>query len=1149
MAAASVELLAAISLMAMLYIDHRHCIRSSGFLAMYLLITFGIDIIKCRSYFIRSGLGALGSLAAATATLRFVLLILEERSKHHLLLDDDLRNISGPEATCGFFTRLLFLFLYPMFMRGFSRQLRVSDLEKLGSDFSSKLLHQKLQNAWEMDRIAGSKYQLFLACFYAFKRDLMLICVPRLANIGATFSQPYLIQLVTETADFDANGESYKVSAGRRGGMQFSTALIFITLAVAKAAATHLSNILTAKVRGAVIAKLMDKTHALNEQEAKKSAVLTHMSSDITQIVKGLPAFVDIPMVVLEVAVGVFLLSRFIGSSCFLVLLPVLGANLFCFWLGKKSGPAMARWNKRIEIRIAKTTEVLAQLPGIKMLGLGPTMRDQIHHLRVIEMDVSKPYRYYMAFLNACQQFADICVPVVVVGGAFFWRGFGHQMSSTLVFPTLAVVNLIQGPTCQALLIYTNVAAMVACFGRIQAFMVLPEREDSRVTVGQSKHSSSGEIVPSDHEPASIQSQEVAKDSSAIIQFKNASFGPAGMEEPLLVETNLSLVRGSVSGVLAPTGSGKSTFMESILGEAKIKVGSIHTDPVNIAYCGGNTWLRDASVRDNIIGCLEFDLERYQQAVQTCQLEQDIEELPGGDEFIVGPNGFNLSGGQRQRVSLARAVFAQCDITIIDDGVSSLDRKTATSVLSSLCGTDGVLRRNNSTVLISTYLPEVMDMIDNLITIRDGRIVVEDPRGQSARTLLIAEYSKMEESRSVRDFESEKQALISQLEALKSSKLPSDEDTSIRQKGSWRLYLMYIDSIGRKKSLNLAIVGIFLAASEFLPEIYMRVWTETSPTSGIWFIGYVILAFFACVLVLITYWVLYMDFALKGAIVLHKQMLDTTMGATLGFLTNTKTGHLLNRFSQDCDLLGRVLPGWVFRSFYMICSLAILVGIILSSATFMCISLPVIVAAIYFTQRFYLRTSRQMRHLDLEETSPLYTFFTETASGLLHLQAFGWRSKNMERGYRLLDKSQQPYYLMLCIQQWLAVNLGLLSAAVAFTMVSIVLWARRGANGSSVGLSFLSILNFQRTLIMLLEAWTGAETSIAAMLRLEEFKNNTPQETSPSQPEVLPENWAPKGCVDFSNVTSRYRYVAALNPVVTIPLILLTAFRTILHPS
>ncbi|TQV97095.1 ABC multidrug transporter [Cordyceps javanica] len=1134
MPATSLELVATIHVAIMVYMGHKHSVRSSSALALYLLSTFAVDITKSRSFFLRSGLDTLGGIAVATASLRLCLVIFEEMSKRSLMIDDELRELTGQEATSGFFSRTFLLFLNPIFMTGFYETVRRGHMDKLGQELSSEFLHSQLDEQWNCESVARSRFRLLRACFWAWKWDILLFLWPRLLNIVLSFVQPFLIQKVIRIAELDDRGAGYLVSPGERGGSQAGTLLLYVILTLSRTSTAHRTNRFVTKIRGGVVAQLMEKTHCLSERDAKNGAVLTHMSTDIEELVEGLTTFIDIPLTVFEVAFGVFLLSRFIGSSCFFVLLPVLGANLCSYLLSRITGPAAARWNEGIEKRVTKTTEVIKQLTAIKMLGLGPTMRDQIHKLRIKEMEISKPFRFFMALVNMLHQFVDGGTPVVVIAAAFFWRGFDGTLTASQVFPTLAVVSLIQAPTVRALSAYTNVASMTACFGRIQKYLLLEERKDSRVKWDPSASLQEYELYPTHYGSEVMRPRQPTYSPRGIIQFSNASIRPIEMEEALLSEITIAFGRGSVSGVVGPTGCGKSTFLQSILGETKTDIGFVYTDNVNIAYCGPNVWLRDVSIRDNIIGCLEFDAERYADAIETCQLGEDLARLPGGDAYVVGLNGMMLSGGQRQRVSLARAVFACCDITIIDDSFSSLDRPTAINVLRELCGPESSLRKAGSTILLSTYLPEVLDIVDAIVTIDEEGLVSLDQVGHHspARLKKIQGYLSSAGPGVSEEAEAKERALISRswLTDLGGS-VKSDDDPR-KKKGNLRLYLVFIDSIGRLRCLGITILAMLLALSEVIPEIYLRIWTDVGPNQGIYFIGYSLSAALACFIVALTYWLLYAFLAVRAAIALHEQMLDVTMRATIGYLTSTKTGNLLNRFSQDANLIARILPYYLFRTLYIFFATLLTVGIILSSATYMTAALPAIVVAVVLTQGFYLRTSRQIRHLDLEEKAPLYTFFTETADGLVHLQAFGWLEQNLANGYRLLDNSQQPYYLMLCIQQWLGLVLGLISACVAFILVSIVVWAKHGTSGSAVGLSFLGIMNFQRLVTALLEAWIGSETSVAALARLESFKKDTPQEKGPAEPIELPRNWPLSGAVDFDGVSSRYRPADDVPPIV-----------------
>jgi ATP-binding cassette, subfamily C (CFTR/MRP), member 1 len=96
--------------------------------------------------------------------------------------------------------------------------------------------------------------------------------------------------------------------------------------------------------------------------------------------------------------------------------------------------------------------------------------------------------------------------------------------------------------------------------------------------------------------------------------------------------------------------------------------------------------------------------------------------------------------------------------------------------------------------------------------------------------------------------------------------------------------------------------------------------------------------------------------------------------------------------------------------------------------------IPICVAALYFLSKFYLRTSRQIRHLDLEAKSPLYTLLTDVIDGLVTIRAFGWEQTFSENGIDLLDASQKPYYLLFCIQRWLNIMLDLFVAVVAVVL-------------------------------------------------------------------------------------------------------------------
>jgi ATP-binding cassette, subfamily C (CFTR/MRP), member 1 len=169
---------------------------------------------------------------------------------------------------------------------------------------------------------------------------------------------------------------------------------------------------------------------------------------------------------------------------------------------------------------------------------------------------------------------------------------------------------------------------------------------------------------------------------------------------------------------------------------------------------------------------------------------------------------------------------------------------------------------------------------------------------------------------------------------------------------------------------------------------------------------------------------------------------------------------------------------------FVFCLMAVVViGALMSaSATYFLAAVPVAIFALYAIQRSYLRTSRQMRFLDLEAKVPLYSHFQETLGGLASIRAFGWVNQFTQQNLNLLDQSQRPFYLMLCIQRWLAVVLDLLVAGLATVLMVIVVSLRKVIDPALVGLGLLNVMTFNVYLTALVQMWTQMETSIGMLL-------------------------------------------------------------------
>lgn len=182
-------------------------------------------------------------------------------------------------------------------------------------------------------------------------------------------------------------------------------------------------------------------------------------------------------------------------------------------------------------------------------------------------------------------------------------------------------------------------------------------------------------------------------------------------------------IGSGLSAIIGSIGSGKSTLLNAILGELHIDDGMITVNG-SLSYAAQEPWLFDSSIRDNIVFVEHFDELRYNRVIKVCALEHDLQLLPQGDATIVGEKGISLSGGQRARINLARAVYKQSDIYLLDDPLSAVDAHVGKHIfeqcIQEFLGDDKVC------VLI-THQIQYLKNVDHVILMKNGRIEAEGP--------------------------------------------------------------------------------------------------------------------------------------------------------------------------------------------------------------------------------------------------------------------------------------------------------------------------------------------------------------------------------------------------------------------------------------
>lgn len=245
---------------------------------------------------------------------------------------------------------------------------------------------------------------------------------------------------------------------------------------------------------------------------------------------------------------------------------------------------------------------------------------------------------------------------------------------------------------------------------------------------------------------------------------------------------------------------------------------------------------------------------------------------------------------------------------------------------------------------------------------------------------------------------------------------------------------------------------------------------------------------------------------------------------------------------QEPSLLSCSTLTWCGIVFFTI---IIDIGVIAAGATYASPILPVFILLVYGIQFFYLRTSRQLRFLELDASKVLYKLFKESGKGVAHIRAFEWEIGFTKQLYAAVNNTQRPVYSLSCLQQWLSSVLSSATTVAAICVVTLAVKFSSKTSQAAIGLALLSLIGFSELVGEWINMWTGTETSIGAVSRTREFANSTPAEEDANETKrlaaTIPHDWPKSGSMELENLSAAYQAKSAVphtafqNVTVSIP--------------
>lgn len=1125
--ATSMNLVAALSLVVLSSLEHTRSPRPSILIGIYLFITTLFDISRVRTTWLLAPPHARflnAPLLTAAVVSKAIILVVEAKGKNEWLVCD--RKSLSPEETSGIYSLGVFLWLSTLFLRGYRGVLRMDNLYPLDgsmvsastpSKFATKI---KQETSWH-----GKSWGLPKAVFSNLALEVSLPIIPRIVLVASTLCQSFLIDALLRYLQTPMQNRQYGYALIGAAG------LIYSTIAISGALYWYFQEQFTTLVRGALVLAIYEKATELKSAGGGgggggEAGVITLMSTDVERVQIGIRDIHEYWANLAQAIAACYFLHQLLGAAFAVPIVVVSLAVLASTLLGRPMGSRQRAWMAAIQRRVSVTADAIAHMKMIKMAGMATPVQAMLQSLRMSELEYGSRWRLLVAAAATVSHAQGLLAPVLTFAIT------SATLDTSSIFVSLSYLTLLSTPLISLFQKYPQLLGALTSLRRIQQFLERESRIDYRCSrAGQDAPLIDLEVLDvsldwgfeTELELVPAKSLEV---SSKSITVEKGCFG-WDSEKRVLENVNVTIPGSQLTIITGPVASGKSTLCKALLGEVPFCSGTVTVpgESLRVGYCDQQLFLFNSTIRDNIVGHGRLDLQRYSRVLQAVKLDKDISDLPLGENTVIGSGGVVLSGGQRQRLSIARALYAQwTDLLIFDDVLSGLDAGTEDDVFRNVFGRQGWIRRHGLTAILCLHNSRRFDAADHVIKISEGGVVEE-----AAAIETTESNTTTHGPTSSREANSLPQTSCT-IPAETQTRGPVDRNGSARQTGDWHVYKHYLATAGVVPCL---VFFVGAAANGFFhnfPRVWLTFWSNDADLRGhsqTYYIGIYGLLQTLCLLsgIVAAITVLYTIIRRSGAN-LHEQALTTVIDAPLRFLTTEDTGVLTNYFSQDITLIDGELPIALINMVIEMFGVVGMAAVIASSAPWLALTYPGIAVVLWLLQRFYLRTSRQLRLLDLEAKSPLYTHFLDTIRGLATIRALGWTPHDVARNQHLLDESQRPSYLLAVAQRWLYFWLSIIMMVLATGLVALTTQLR--ASSSLSGASLVTLMSLSESLRDMVRFYAALETSIGAVARLRSFTIDTPTEHGLGNHAALPERWPQAGDIRIRNVSASYTYATLI---------------------